>query len=85
MGMKANLLNSRADLSASFRGIRPGDKVTYRSYAGLGRHGPEWKERTSAVVMVFNTHVVANAGGRFGTPAVIDEDNYVSHKASSRK
>jgi hypothetical protein len=77
-----NLLSSTSDRLNSFNGIRPGDRVTMLVPAGRGRDGQEYAQRSGRVVMVFPTHVVLNLGGRFGTPGVCDEHNYVKHSSS---
>lgn len=56
----------------------PGDKVKFLIPNGIGRNGVEWKEKTGRVVMVFPTHLVVNGGGRYGTPHVVDERNFLS-------
>ncbi len=60
-----------------FEGIRPGDTVEYMAYAGRGRNGPEYKKAKGRCVMTFPDHVVLNVGGEHGTPAVVDETNFV--------
>lgn len=56
-----------------WRGIAPGDLVYYST-----QHGNIDKGR---VVMSRPTHVVLNIGGRYGTPKLVDENNYMSHKS----
>lgn len=56
-----------------WRGIAPGDTVHYST--------PQGNPGKGRVVMSLPTHVVLNAGGRHGTPKVVDEGNFISHKA----
>jgi hypothetical protein len=71
---------------ATFMGIRPGDRVALQVPNGIGRYGQEYKTVSGRAVMCFDTHVVVNLGGRYGTPGVVTEDNYVNHrKAGARK
>lgn len=60
-----------------WRGIAPGDLVTYST--------PQGNVCRGKVVISTATHVVLNAGGRHGTPAVVDERNYVSHRKTANK
>ena len=69
-----------ASVPPSFNGIRPGDRVTLAVHAGIGRNGPETKPKSGRCVMAFESHVVVNLGGRFGTPGVCTADNYINHK-----
>lgn len=57
----------------SFMGIRPGDRVTFST--------PQHERRTgrAQLLLVFESHVVVNLGGRYGTPQVVDSSNYISH------
>lgn len=66
-----------SDQGAWWRGIAPGDLVTYVT--------PQGNTKSGKVVISATSHVVLNAGGRHGTPAVVDERNYVSHRATSNK
>ena len=59
-------------------GKRPGDKVRFLVPNGIGRDGVEYKTVTGRVVMVFNTHLVVNLGGRYGRPGVVTPENFVS-------
>jgi hypothetical protein len=66
-----------------FASIRPGDRVTIRVPAGFGRHGQEWSEKTGRAVMpARGGGWVLNMGGRYGTPGVCTEDNFVSWRKS---
>lgn len=64
---------------ASFKGITPDSKVTFRQYAGMGLRGPEYRTATKKVVslLIFDDHVVV--GGGFGT--VVDDSNYIRHSS----
>lgn len=62
---------------AVFSQARRGDIVVVNVPAGIGRNGPEFKQRRGRVVMAFPTHLVLNGGGRHGTPLVADATNYV--------
>ena len=61
----------------TFNNLRPGRRVTFLIPNGIGRNGQEWKEKTGRVVMAFPTHVVVNGGGRYGTPYVVNENNFL--------
>jgi len=61
-----------------WKGITPGDTVKFAT--------PQGGMRTGKVVMAFAHHVVLNTGGRYGTPAVVDDKNYMNHwKKAQRK
>ena len=55
-----------------WRDIGPGSTVWFET--------PQGQERSGKVVMSFATHLVLNCGGRHGTPAVVNEKNYLKHK-----
>jgi hypothetical protein len=55
-----------------WRGIAPGDTVFYST-----QHG---NRKSGRVVISTPTHVVLNIGGKHGTPAVVTETNFMSHK-----
>lgn len=63
----------------SYRNLKGGDRVRFLQPAGIGLKGQEWKERTATVqpLLVFEDHVVVNLGGKYGTPAVVDDSNYI--------
>lgn len=62
-----------------FTSLRGGDRVAFRAYAGMGRYGPEYRERVGTVnpLLIFPDHVVLNCGGPHGTPAVVNASNFV--------
>lgn len=68
----------------TFMGIRPGQFVNYLRHAGTGLNGPEYKRARGKVVMAFSQHVVVNAGGRYGIPQVVDDNNYLPNKRKNR-
>ena len=80
--------HQHADPAALFAGIRPGDRVTIRVHAGIGRNGVEYAERTGRAIICGQDQygtVALNMGGRYGTPGVATVDNLVSvRKASGR-
>lgn len=60
--------------------IRKGDRVIILVYAGHGRDGPEWKEKTGRAVMpsgVIDAWVL-DMGGPHGTPGVCTRENIVA-------
>ena len=59
--------------------LRGGEVVEYRRYAGLGLRGPEYDLGRGKVnpLLIFPEHVVLNIGGRFGTPQVVNAENFV--------
>ena len=61
---------------SAYKGLKPGDKVTYKKYAGMGLKGPEYKTATGKVLpmLVFKDHVVVS-GGQFGN--VVNDENFV--------
>lgn len=61
----------------AFQNLTPRQLVTFHVPNGIGRHGVERKEKTGRVVMAFPHHVVVNGGGRYGTPHVVNESNFV--------
>jgi hypothetical protein len=56
----------------NFKGIRSGDRVTYRTPQGQVKTG------TAVGLLLFPDHVVINVGGKHGTPQVVDASNFVS-------
>ena len=60
-----------------WRGIAPGDLVHYKT--------PQGNTCSGRVVMSLPTHVVLNAGGKYGRPKVVDERNYLKHRAKTLK
>lgn len=56
---------------------RPGDRVTVRVPAGLGRSGIEWRERTGRVMIKSPGHLALDLGGQHGTPGVATAENIV--------
>jgi hypothetical protein len=69
-----------ADLfGPTFMGLAAGDLVEYRQYAGLGRNGPEYRPARGRVArsLTFADHVVLNIGGKHGTPAVVNAENFI--------
>lgn len=69
----------------SFKNIKAGDRVTYLRPNGIGRNGVEFKKAvgTAQMLLIFEDHVVLNVGGRYGTPAVVNADNFVSVRSKS--
>ena len=59
--------------------LRGGDTVEYHAYAGMGRNGPEYRVGRGKVnrLLVFPDHVVLNIGGKHGTPAVVNGENFI--------
>lgn len=64
-------------MSFAYRGIRPGDTVTYMTPQGQLRRG------RAVRMLIFARHVTVDAGG--GRPAVVDDRNYVNHRARGGK
>jgi len=66
------------DKAAILATVRAGDRVTMLVPNGIGRNGVEWKAVTGRAVMP-SAHGgwVLNLGGRFGTPGVVDDSNFV--------
>ena len=61
-----------------FKNLKPGQKVKFLVPSGIGRDGQEYAIKTGKVVMIFPHHAVIDGGGRFGTPYVVTEDNFLS-------
>lgn len=64
-------------MNDSFRYIRPGDRVRFNRYNGIGLRGTEYKAASGKAVLVFPDRVVVSMGGRHGTPAVVDDRNFL--------
>ena len=64
--------------NVAWNDIKPGDRVVCLVHAGIGRNGPEKKEKAGRVVMR-SSHGgwVLNGGGKHGTPILVDESNFV--------
>lgn len=60
-----------------WRGIMPRDRVRFTTPHGNGKNG--------TVVISTPTHVVVNVGGRYGTPHVVNENNYQGHITTRNK
>lgn len=71
-------------LEPPFRGLRAGDSVRYRQYAGLGPNGPEYRETSGPVIrfLVFPDHVVVKT--RNGCQ-VVNSENFVRINRRSRR
>lgn len=63
----------------AFQNIVGGQRVYFRQYAGLGRNGAEYKEASGKAnpLLLFQNHVVLNIGGRYGTPQVVNAENFI--------
>lgn len=57
---------------------RPGDKVTIRVPAGIGRDGVEWRNAVGRVVIKSRDGLALDMGGRFGRPGVATAQNIVA-------
>lgn len=66
-------------VTEGFKGLKHGDRVTFKT--------PQGQERTGTVngLLVSHSHAVVDCGGRHGTPAVVNDKNYVSHKSKGVK
>lgn len=66
------------DKAAILATVRAGDRLMLLVPNGIGRSGVEWKAVTGRAVMP-SAHGgwVVNLGGKFGTPGVVDVDNFV--------
>lgn len=60
-----------------FQNVKVGQTVTILVYAGRGRHGTEWKEKSGRVVIAGAEKLVLNMGGPHGTPGVATAENFV--------
>lgn len=60
----------------AFKGIRGNDRVSYRDRFG------DVKSGKANPLLIFPGHVVINVGGKYGTPVVVNDSNYVSHKSA---
>jgi hypothetical protein len=71
-------------MSVTLSEVRHGDKVTILIPNGIGRNGQEWKAKTGRAVMrgALPGSWVLNMGGRYGTPGVATEKNFVSARRS---
>jgi hypothetical protein len=62
----------------TMHGIRGGDRVTYRPFgAPLG----DFRTARAVPLLCFAHHVIVDGGGQHGRPIVVNENNYISHKA----
>ncbi len=61
-----------------YSAIQNGDTITFLRYAGEGSKRPEYSKAKGRAVMRGPAGWVVNTGGRHGTPAIVDERNYVS-------
>ena len=66
-----------------FSTIRPGDSVTIMVYAGMGREGAEWKQKSGRAVFYGDHGWVLDMGGRYGTPGIATLTNTVSIRRRS--
>ena len=60
----------------SYKGIKPGDRVKFKQYAGMGLKGPEYKEAVAKVnpLLIFDEHVVVNYGNN---GQVVNAKNFI--------
>jgi hypothetical protein len=64
--------------NVAYNDIQVGDRVVCLVHAGIGRNGPEKKEKAGKVVMrSLHGGWVLNGGGKHGTPVVVDANNFV--------
>lgn len=65
-----------AGLSKSFKGLKAGDTVYFKQYAGMGRGGPEYKTAKGKVLkyLVFPDHVMVS-GGWAGQ--LVNDENFI--------
>lgn len=57
----------------NFQNIRPRARVMYRDRFGQERTG------RANPLLIFPTHVVLDIGGKYGTPQVVNDSNYIRH------
>lgn len=65
-----------AGLSKPFKGLKAGDTVYFKQYAGMGRGGPEYKTAKGKVLphLVFSDHVMVS-GGWAGQ--LVNDENFI--------
>lgn len=63
-------------MAANLADVRPGQRIKYQRPNGIGRNGQEYKVATGKVTMNRGTHLVVDAGGRFGRAAVVTPENF---------
>jgi hypothetical protein len=74
---------AKQNLANLIRSIAPGDRVTILVPNGIGRHGPEYKQKTGRAVICNHVRnpndltVALNMGGPHGTPGVASVTNIV--------
>lgn len=65
-------------MALSFEDIKVGSVVRIKQYAGMRiNREPEYKEANGKVVMRGAEGWVINMGGRYGTPEICTEENFV--------
>jgi hypothetical protein len=65
--------------------IKAGSRVTILVQNGIGRNGPEFRQKTGRAVMKGPAGWVLNMGGKHGTPGIASEDNIVSVRQSNAR
>lgn len=63
-------------MSVLFDNVKPGDTVHYST--------PQGQTGKGKVVMNRGTHLVLNAGGRYGRPQVVTDKNYIKHSRDGK-
>lgn len=61
-----------------FKDIKAGDLVFFKDRSWNRASGK------ANALLLFPDHVVVNIGGRHGTPMVVNEANYISHRGVKR-
>jgi hypothetical protein len=76
-GQTVNNQNTERKKIMSAKLIRPGSTLEFLRPNGIGRNGVEYKTSRGRAVLRGPYGWVVNTGGRYGTPAVVTEENFL--------
>ncbi len=72
----------------AFQNISAGDTVEFLRAGGLNLRGEREYSKAQGKanrLLLFPSHVVLNIGGKYGTPQVVDENNFLRIVRKGRK
>jgi hypothetical protein len=63
----------------AFQNLKGGQRVRFWIPNGISAKGQEWAQKIAKVqpLLTFSDHVVVNLGGKYGTPYVVDANNFI--------
>lgn len=71
---KCSPWNNKRRLVLAFEDLKPGMRIKFLRPAGMSMEGREYQITVGKIAIHAGTHVVVDAGGRFGTALVVKPD-----------